>query len=134
MSMKSSDFGPRKYERPGRTKQSFKDSCDVEKIIKKMWKAGTLSHLERFEGVYGDFSNFDFLTAQNALVKAQGVFDALPAELKREFDQDPGKFFKFVNDPQNKGRLQEILPALAEPGRQNLANPRVEPAPEPGDD
>lgn len=129
MSMKDSDFGPRKYERPGRTKQSFKDSCDVNKILTKMQKAGTLSHLEQHGAEYGDFSDFDFQTAMNRLARGKTLFERLPAEVKREFNQDPGKFFEFVNRPENIGRLQKVLPKLAEPGRQNTVNPRVDPAP-----
>ena len=132
MSQPGSNFGAIKDYGPSRTKQSFKDSCDVNKIIGKMWKAGTLSHLEQFQGQYADFSNFDFHEAQNRIAKGKSMFERLPAELKREFDQDPQKFFAFVNDPANKDRLDKLLPPLAEPGRQNVVNPRVDPAPAEG--
>lgn len=117
MSMESSDFGPREFK-DGRTKQSFKDSTDVNKILKKAQKAGTLSHLQKHGAYYGDFADFDFFEAQNALARARNMFGELPSEVRGEFQNDPGKFFSYVNNPENSGRLAELLPALAEPGRQ----------------
>lgn len=112
----------------GRTKQSFKDSTDINKILAKAEKAGTLSHLEKYEAEYGDFSDFDFMTAQLQLAKGKSIFDELPAEIRREFNQNPAEFFEFVNDPANAGELKKKLPELAAPGRQRIIlNPRVEP-------
>ena len=63
MSMWSSDFGPRVYD-DGRTKQAFKDSTDINKILKKAAKAGTMSHLMKYPApVYAEFQNIDLLEA-----------------------------------------------------------------------
>ena len=104
---------------PGRTKQAFKDSCDINKILKKAWKTGAVSHLNRFEPFYGDFADFDFKDAQNQLAKGREIFEHLPAELRREF-ATPEAFFGYVNDPKNSGRLNELMPQLAAPGRQYI--------------
>ncbi len=88
-------------------------------------KAGTISHLEKFEGVYADYSDVDFHSMSNQLAKGAAIFSELPAEMRREFDQDPQKFFQYVNDPANKDELLEKLPGLAAPGRQ--LNPSVAP-------
>lgn len=115
----------------GRTKQSFKDSTDINQILTKMQKAGTLSHLEQYGGEYGDFSGYDFHTNMIMLAKGRELFEALPAEIRKEFEQDVGEFFDYVNDPANKERLPELLPGLAEPGRQRqVLNPAVDPAPD----
>jgi len=116
-------FGPKlqvKKYKDGRTKQSFRDETDINKILHRAQKAGTLSHLEKYEGTYGDFSNFDFLEAQINLTAGREVFDALPSELRNEFKQSPAAFFDFVNDPANKDDLANKLPKLAAPGRQNI--------------
>ncbi len=105
-----------KYEKPGRTKQSFKDSCDVNRILKKAQKTGTISHLNKHQATYGDLSGFDFTEAQMQLAKAGEIFDDLPSEIRREFDNSPAKFFEFANDAQNVEKLGELLPAIAEPG------------------
>ncbi len=102
----------------GRTKQSFKDSTDVNKLLSKAQRSDTISHLEKFENVYGDFSDFDFDDAQRQLAGARTVFTELPSEIRREFNGDAKQFFGYVNDPANVGRLAELLPALAAPGRQ----------------
>lgn len=103
----------------GRTKQSFKDSTDINKILARASKQGTLSHLEQFGGEYADFSDMpDLLEAHNRLARAQEVFDRLPGEIRREFHQDPAAFYSYVSDPANSDRLRELLPALAKPGTQ----------------
>jgi len=104
----------------GRTKQSFRDETDIDKILMRAQKAGTLSHLEKHEGSYSDFADFDFFESQIQLTKGREVFDDLPSELRNEFHQSPAAFFAFVNDPANAERLVEILPGLAMPGRQNI--------------
>ena len=101
----------------GRTKQSFKDSTDINKILKKAQLAGTVSHLVAHGGEYGDFSNFDFFEAQNLLARAKTIFEELPSEVRKDFEHDPSKFFAFVNDPENADKLSELLPEIAEPGR-----------------
>ncbi len=102
----------------GRTKQCFKDECDIQKIMARADKAGTMSHLEKFEGVYADYSDFDFQVQTQRLTQGREIFDELPAELRQEFGQSPAKFFAYVNDPANKDELKKKLPALAAPGRQ----------------
>jgi len=102
----------------GRTKQSFKDSTDIQKIIARFDKTGTISHLAKFEGVYADFSDFDFHLQNNMLARGNEIFAELPAEIRREFGQSPAKFFEYVNDPANAADLRKKLPALAAPGQQ----------------
>ncbi len=105
----------------GRTKQSFRDETDINKILKRAQKTGTISHLAKHEARYGDFSTFDFFESQLMLTKGREIFDDLPSELRNEFNNSQAAFFAYVNDPANKDRLGELLPALAEPGRQNIA-------------
>lgn len=109
----------------GRTKQAFKDECDINRLLSRAQRTGALSHLEQFGGVYGDFSDFDFHEAQNQLAKAREIFDALPSEIRREFANDPGQFFEFANRDENVGKLQELFPELAEPGTQRVVVTRT---------
>jgi hypothetical protein len=104
----------------GRTKQSFKDACDINKILKKAQVSGTISHLAKWQGEYGDFSEApqDLLEAHGQLARGREIFAELPSEIRNEFNQDMFSFFEFVNDPKNADKLDKVLPALAEPGRQ----------------
>ncbi len=104
----------------GRTKQSFKDETDINKILERAQSTGTISHLNRHEGRYGDFADFDFQQAQFMLAQGREVFDDLPSEIRNEFNQSPAQFFDYVNDPANKDDLIKKLPGLAAPGRQNI--------------
>lgn len=116
MSMDTSDFGPRDYS-DGRTKQSFKDSTDVNKIIRRAQKAGSLAHVQKYpEAVYGEFTGVDLLGAYQQVNRAQQIFDDLPSEVRREFRNDALAFAGFASDPANAGKLQELLPAIAAPG------------------
>jgi phage internal scaffolding protein len=105
---------PKNYD--NMTKQSFKDATDVNKILAKHSITGSLSHLEKYEGTYGDFSDFDFLEAQNQIARGKQIFEELPAEVRREFGNNPGAFFEFANDPANVGKLEKVLPKIAERG------------------
>ncbi len=102
----------------GMTKQCFKNECDIQKIMARAEKAGTISHLEKFSGQYADFSDVDFHSMTTTLTRGREIFDELPAEIRREFGQSQSEFFKFVNDPANRDDLIKKLPALAQPGRQ----------------
>jgi hypothetical protein len=102
----------------GMTKQSFKDQCDVNKIVKKAQKTGSLAFAEKYpDQVFGEFPDVDdLLTAHGHIERAGEIFSELPSEVKREFGHSPYEFLRFANDPENVGRLRELLPAIAEPG------------------
>jgi hypothetical protein len=105
----------------GRTKQSFKDETDINKVLRKAQRAGTLSHLQKHGAFYGDFSDVDgLLVAHENIKRGQAIYDELPSEVRREFG-DMYEFFAYVNDPANAGELEDKLPDLARPGRQNPA-------------
>ncbi len=106
----------RKYTKHGRTKQSYKDSCDINKLLEKGAKAGGLSHIERHGAQYGDFANIDWEQVPLQLAEGRQVFNELPADIKREFNQSPGEFYEFVTNPDNSERLTELIPAIAERG------------------
>lgn len=112
---------PKDYS-DGRTKQAFKDQTDINKLLAKAARGDTISHLAKHGAVYGDFTDIDdLLVAQQRLAKGQEIFDALPGEIKREFNQNPAEFFNFVNNPANQDKLPEVLPALAARGQQFIA-------------
>lgn len=112
----------------GVTVDSFKDETDINKIIAKAQRTGTISHMAAHQAEYGDFAQFDFMEAQLQIAKGVQIFDELPSEVRREFGNDPGAFFSFVNDPANKDRLEEVLPKIAESGRY-FPNPAKRTAP-----
>ncbi len=122
----------------GRTKQSFKDETDVNRIIEKHTRMGTLSHLEQWGGTYGDWSEFDFQDAQNQIAKANSMFEQLPSAVRNKFSNSPERFLDYDNDEENKDELEKLLPELAQPGSKPLPTNKdavdPEPAPQPTED
>lgn len=118
MSMARTITGPKNYD-DGRTKQSFKDQCDINKMLNKAAKTGSIAHLMKYDkAVYGEFDGeFTLLDAQNKLAYANQIFSELPSEIRNEFNNNALDFVNFAGDPANNEKLGELFPALAEPGK-----------------
>jgi hypothetical protein len=102
---------------PGRTKQSFKDACDVNKILKKHGIKNAQAHVVQYPPEYYEqFEGQDLLQSYQLIEKANEVFDRLPSEVRSEFGNNALAFAGFASDPNNRGRLEELMPAIAEPG------------------
>lgn len=108
----------KKYKRHGRTKQSQKDETNINLLLERAAREGTMSHLEKYGGVYADYSEYDFEGHKNQIAEMQSMFEELPAEVKREFQQSPKAFFDFVTDEKNAEDLPRLLPELAKQGTQ----------------
>lgn len=93
-----------------RTQQSFKDDCDINLIMKRFERTGMLDHLNQFEGSYGDFTDVptSYHDAVNQVLAAQDMFMTVPARVRAMFDNDPGKFLAFVDDPANAEKMVEL--------------------------
>lgn len=90
----------------GLVKQSFKDECDINVILKKYAKTGQLGHLIDGEPIFGDFSNsLTYHEACDVVLNAETQFMSLDAELRAKFMNDPGQFLAFVEDPKNENEL-----------------------------
>lgn len=84
------------------TKQSFKDECNINNIMAKWMRDGTIDHMAKNPPTYGDFSTVDeYQTAQNKVLMAQASFDAMPAKIRDRMDNDPATFMAFMQDPAN---------------------------------
>ena len=104
----------------GMTKQSYADSTDINKILKKAQREGSISHLNKYDkAVYAEFTGVDLLGAYEQINRAHEIFNDLPSEIRSEFNNDAFKFAGFASDPANIDKLDKIFPKLAEPGRQN---------------
>lgn len=92
----------------GGAKQSFKDECDINTIIKRH---GLGYELPENPSVpqYGDFDGItDYHSAMNATAKAREQFDQLPADLRSRFENDTAKFVDFCLDPANIQELRKM--------------------------
>lgn len=119
-------------DRPSRTKQSFKASCDINTILNKALKTGAVPDAMYREGSYGDFTGIgDFQDNQLKLVRANESFMRLPSAIRKRFDNDPGKLIEFMADPDNLKEAQELGLAPKDPEPEKMPQKPAEPEPEP---
>lgn len=115
-------------------KQSFKDECDINKILKRHREGAMLTHVNANPGVFADVTGFrDYRDVLERVERASVYFAGLSAEVRGRFENEPGNFLDFVADPSNLEELQAmgLGPAVeeAEPPVVAPAPPVVAPAP-----
>ena len=119
---------------PSLTKQAFADEVNVNSIIRRMEMGGVMPPTrEVSEANYGDFvTEDDYHSAMCKVVNAQQQFEALPAELRQEFGNDPGQFLAFAENPENWDEMEamgfEMPERLTEAAEEPPAAPETEPA------
>lgn len=92
---------------PSRAKQSFKDECDINVIMRHWNRTGHLLHKNEAQPRYGDFSTVDdFQAAQNIVIQANEAFLALPAAVRDRMHNSPAELLRFVADADN---LEEAI-------------------------
>lgn len=120
-----------------RAQQHMKDECDVNHILKKYSQTGLITHLAARPGAYQDMpGGLDFQDAVNLVMDAQENFDALPSAVRARFNNDPGAFLAFAEDPANRDEM--VTMGLLNPPRPPDpeaagAAPQVDAAPDPAD-
>lgn len=91
------------------TKQSFTDECDINKIMAKYQKTGTLTHINNRPPRYEDVSQIgDFREAQEKVAIGKSMFAILDAQTRERFGNDPANFFEFASDPENERQVLEM--------------------------
>lgn len=86
----------------GKTKQEFKDQCQIQSILNKYQKTGMVTHLAKHHAQYGDFSNIsDFQSAMSAVANAVDTFESLPSSIRKRFNNDPRSLLGFIEDSSN---------------------------------
>lgn len=102
-----------------RTKQSFKDDCDINLIVKRHASTGLWDHLAPRTPTYGDFSMATELSDAIALVNAaEADFDGLPAAVRAVCENNPVKMAEAFADP-------ELFRELVEAGLPSTEPPRA---------
>jgi len=119
-------LGPRvqvRFKGNGRTKQAMRDECDINKIMARYIKTGLIDHLGKHGEEYGFASSVSFHEAMNVVTKAEQMFEDLPADTRKRFEGDPGKFLDFVQDPENQEEMIALGLATRNPGSVRSAEP-----------
>ena len=95
--------------KPSLTEQAHKDKSCINKIIAKYRKTGLINHVSAKQGSYGDFLGVSsYQEALDRVAIAQDDFSTLPANIRKRFDNDPGKFLDFMSDEANQAEAMEM--------------------------
>lgn len=90
----------------GKTEQAHKASCDINSILKQYDRTGLITHVNRIQAEYGDYTAInEYQQSLNLVIKAQADFDALPSAIRKRFGFDPGLFVEFVTNPSNQDEM-----------------------------
>lgn len=122
----------------GGAKQSMKAECDINNIMARYIKTGVVNHVNEFGAQYGEVPSVSFHEAVNLVRQAQETFDALPAQLRKRFSNDPGEFLAFFEDEKNReegvrlGLVKPAEPASGGPGAEPPAAAIAAPGAAPG--
>jgi len=96
------------FSKPSLAKQSFRDECDINNILRQFNVTGELP-VGSVQPQYGDFSGItDYQSALNAVMAAQDSFLELPAKVRARFDNDPAVFLDFVSDEANRDEMKAL--------------------------
>jgi len=88
--------------------QHFKEECDINTILQKFSITGMLPDAP-LSPRYGDFTGIgDYHTALNRVIAAQDEFEALPAQIRARFDNDPSKLIEFLENSENRPEAEEL--------------------------
>lgn len=92
----------------GKTRQEFKDECDINILLAQYERTGVVSHINPRSPMYLDVTDVPDLRGAIDLVNAANEsFMTLPAAVRKTFDNDPVQFVEFASDPRNIGKLRE---------------------------
>lgn len=112
----------------GRTKQSFKDECDINRIMARFAKTGVFEHLALSAPSFGDVSDIDFQACMDVVAEARERFAMLPSELRDRFANDPARLLAFIQDASNAPEAQKLgLLRPPEPQGSTIVPPQATP-------
>ena len=92
----------------GLTEQSHAPSCDINLILAQFMETGIMPNMKQSTPQYADVSGIDFQDVQIQLANAKTLFEELPDLVKAQFDNEPFKFLKFAENPENNTALVEM--------------------------
>jgi len=124
---------------PGLTKQSMRAETDINLIMSKYKKTGTVNFVNQNQGEYLDLPEIDYHEALNMITESNRMFGEMPAHLRSKFKNDPGVFMDFIHDPKNIDEIYDLGlaqrptelnpdPATPEPAPAKETPPGIDPS------
>lgn len=117
----------------GFTVQADRDDADINKIISRFEKTGTVMRMNRREPFYGDVSEFGGLAEAIMMVnEADELFMQMDANVRERFDNDPVRFVEFLADEKNYDEALKLGIVQKRPDVSAEGGNSEPPAPPPG--
>ena len=113
----------------GLTEQAHKRETDMNYILRDYYKTGLIKHAAKNQGRYDDISPVDFREAMEVVANSKSMFEELPANMRKQFDNQPDKFLEFVQNPDNKDQMQKMGILKGNDGIDISGAPTVAPQP-----
>ncbi|AXH77925.1 MAG: internal scaffolding protein [Microviridae sp.] len=92
------------------TEQSHEADCNVNTVVARFQKTGDLSLIQKSKGMFMDLSLMpqSYQECLDYVSSVDDLFQALPATVRREYDNSPSNFMRAaVNDPDKVYRHAE---------------------------
>lgn len=116
------------------TEQHHKDSMSVQSIIRNAQKGVLSAHIKQYDGKYMDLpGEIDFLEAQNTIARAQEMWSTVPSNIRKHFDNDPGKYVDFMVNADNYDEIKKMgldpsyIPEELRPKKEEIQPPIKQP-------
>lgn len=88
-------------------------------ILAKYRKTGLLTHVASYGGTYLDLpEEADYQSCVHFVMRAQRAFEQLPAHARKRFNNDPGNFLAFAENPANRDEMVKMGLMLPPPAPQ----------------
>lgn len=103
---------------PSRTKQEFRDECDINNLLKQYRPHDIAMRLAMGVrgGQYMDLPEpQDFQESSNIVIQARDAFMTLPSKVRERFGNNPEQFLKFMADPDNVDEAVRLGLAIKKP-------------------
>jgi len=93
-----------------RTRQSFRDECNINNIMDKVNRHMIMPTGKRgIAPAYVDCSDVpSYSDALNQTIKVKNSFNALPARVRARFENDPQQLLDFMNDSKNVEEARDL--------------------------
>lgn len=84
-----------------RTRQEFKDECDINVLMARYERTGILPQGREISTTYADVSAWDFADSMQKIATVKGIFSQLDARTRARFENNPEIMLEFIADPAN---------------------------------
>lgn len=91
------------------TQQQFSEEADIHNIIRRYDQDGVIMAVRKGTAEYADFSRVtDYREALDLIDEAKENFLQIPSQIRKQFDNDPAKFYNFAKEPENFAKLLDM--------------------------